>query len=231
MTSAKDALFQNFEYQQIYQELHKLTQKNKTSQPFIPLIPENWGSTGSNKIMWYGGATSSWDEAMHPDVFDFHATNLANEEWLRTKFSNRKSTDFWRIQSLCLKKIKSDWDHTIWNNVFKVGGIENEKRGVPPKALQQSQGKLCVRAFEIELEILQPKLVVLHVGELTNEILHLIAGPWKSWEVRKVGGKNMAAYKTRNGVDLIWLSRRSAKSKDYLESFQWCLNGLETVKI
>lgn len=231
MSSAKALLFQNSEYLQIYQELHGLTRENKTSQPFIPLVPKDWDAAGSNKIMWCGGATNGWDEGERPDVFDFHATNRANEEWLRDDFSKRGSTDFWRIQRLCLQEIHTDWDHTIWNNIFKVGGVEKAARGVPSKALQQSQGQLCVRAFEIELEILQPKLVVLHVGELTNEIMHLITGPWNNWKVHKVSGNDMAAYKVHNGVDLIWLSRRYAETKDYLDSFQWCLNGLEAMKL
>lgn len=230
MSSAKKKLFQNSEYLEIYQKLHKLTQKDKTSQPFIPLIPEDWDVANSERVMWYGGATNGWDEESRPDFFDFHATNFANEKWLKTKFSKRKSTDFWRVQNLCLQAINTDWDRAIWNNIFKVGGIEKEARGMPPKSLQRAQSELCVRAFEIELEILKPKLVVLHVGELTNEILHLITGPWKSWSVYHEDGNDMAAFKVHNGFDFIWLSRRRyVKSEHYLNSFQWCLNRLKEV--
>ena len=62
MQSPKEILFNNPEYFKTYQGLHKLTLLSKTAQPFIPLIPNDWGETEKSRVIWYGGANNGWDE-------------------------------------------------------------------------------------------------------------------------------------------------------------------------
>lgn len=227
--SAKDNLFKNAEYRHIFDDLVMLTAKGKTSQPFIPLIPEDWGSTDSDKIVWYGAATNGWDEGNEPADFKFYETNKKNEDWLEKEFKQRNNRPFWNVQRNCLNHIGAELEQAVWSNVFKVGGLESDNKGIPPKPLQDKQSELCLRAFQIEVDILKPKLVVLHVGSLTDSILHELAGPWMEWKKYKVEGKDVAAHKHYKGYNLIWLSRSySIKLEDYKSGFKWCVEALKS---
>lgn len=215
-------LFQNEEYQGVYNDLYTIAQKGVTALPFVPSVPPNWAAT-QTKVLWYGGATDGWDEAQWPETFDLSIEHLNSRKWLEQKFEDRNMrSPFWRVQKRCLSSLGLTLDNAAWSNVYKIGGLHGELRGMPPSKLKSLQSDLCVTAFEIERKMLKPDLTVLHVGSLTDLILHRIAGPWRDWHTFGEGSKPLAAYKMLDGQPVIWMSRRVSFDESYVKAFSWC---------
>ena len=223
----KAKLFSDPEYLAVFEELAKIAKPEQTAVPFIPLIPNDWSTADGMKVMWCGGATNGWGEKNHPEVFCLKMQNEDNERWLNSTFSTRNSTPFWKRQEKLLPLLGLSPQKTIWNNIYKIGGLEESNRGMPKYELQDFQAEFCVRAFNIELNLLVPDLVVLHVGELIEKIWNEIAGPWDDWNVYRDGESAIAACKLHKGVKFIWLSRRYATDIVYRDAFKWCLKELK----
>jgi hypothetical protein len=220
----KAKLFSNAEYLQIYDDLFAGSEPGNTALPFIPLIPAGWVDRDV-KIMWCGGATNGWGEKdASMTTFDLIGQEEEDKN-RRSELFKESSRDFWRVQRKCLGEIGLNDDNAIWNNIYKVGGLQEENRGVPNKPLRKRQQELCIRAFELELQILKPDIVVLHVGNLVDEILHDIAGPWADWNLMKSNEKNIAGHKIHEGVNFIWMSRAYLGDDEYCKAFERCFNN------
>ncbi len=225
--SLKSNLLSDPAYQDTYEALHALTKERVTSQPFIPLIPDNYGEAGKARIMWCGAATNGWDQDKKPDVLDIHTANKENEVWARESLPDYYGRPFWNIQAACLNEIDLTVHDVVWNNIYKIGGLDNEKRGVPSDSLILAQRDLCLQAFEIEMMHLKPELVVLHVGGLIDLAWKEFAGPWADWTICKADKYQVAGHYIQKGVPMIWLSRAyNIRKVDYVSAFNLQLKAL-----
>lgn len=228
MQSPKSILLRHTEYISLYERLFAISRQANTALPFIPVIPEDWSSEDSKRIMWCGAATNGWGEDRALDEFSLIKECQKNDLAIKTHFANRNpKSSFWRVQKKCLRELNENWNGVIWNNVLKVGGRYGVAHGMPLGGHKKEQYDICLKAFQIEIATLQPQLVVLHVGELINDIREDIIGPWDNDSViYSCDGKGLAAYKVHKGTRFIWMSRRSKKDEDYRQAFLTCLRAL-----
>lgn len=224
MLTAKQRLFANAEFREIFTKLHALTSKHATSQPFIPVIAEDWGMRNLPKIIWYGAAPYEWDEGRKENTYDFDRELKLSEEWVANHPDRFPKSLFWRLQLNFLKRYNCGYDQSVWSNLYKIGGLKAIDRGNPSTQLKKAQYGLCLRAFEIECETLNPDIIVLHTGELANKLLYELTGSWQHWDIYQVNGKDVAACKKIGGVPYIWFTRDPNRLTKYAypEVFSWC---------
>lgn len=230
--SLKQTLFANREYQEIFKELYDLTIEKETSQPFIPIISDEWGQGSKPKIFWYGAAPYEWDHDKKPKSFNFAKVIKENDNWVAEKFHKRNSRSlFWKLQLDFLNLYDCDYNQAIWGNLYRIGGPREIKNCNPSAKLQKIQHELCIKAFEIELQILQPDLIVLHTGELANHLFYDLTRSWKQWDLYDLNGKAVAAYTTKNSIPVLWFSRgRSFYTQNNKSGIlDWCRQKLATV--
>lgn len=229
--SRANPLLDDERYQGTYRKLLKVAKQGETAMPFITLVPPVCFATktltDTPRIIWYGAATNGWEKPWPEKPYNIARAHAEGLQWLQTEFRDRKMTSrFWRVQAKCLPMLGLSSPEVAWGNVWRVGGLEGDDNGKPSAYKKDEQTDLCVEAFHMEMAALEPDLVVLHVGEIANQILHNIAGLWAGWNVRQHDGSDIAAYRVNDGLPMIWLSRRSATDAAYMDAFAWCLEGL-----
>jgi len=158
----------------LYAQLIKDTAKYKNTVAFCAQWGEEYSCNGDG-IMFCGRATNDWItqskdlDILMPDEFKDLSQperifNRSDQmKWLtQTKPYNPNRSAFWRvIRKTVTPKYGDDWyKHIVWSNLCKMSFDE----GNPSDGLYYAELDACCKILEVELEIFNPKHIVLLTG-------------------------------------------------------------------
>ncbi len=168
------------EYNQLIEILKE--KKNDFPEDKISIFNFAKGKFYNNELLIIGRAVNGWNEI---DKFEIHDAldevkfNVVNDnlQWVIDKWGkpnenyNTNRSAFWRIcKSVATDLIGNKQDninYIAWTNLYKVS---KHDRGNPSSRLMNIQFEQCKRIIELEIELLDPKV-----------ILFLTSWDWAKW--------------------------------------------------
>lgn len=155
-----------------------------------------WGTSFNQGILFVGRATNGWSYGIDPAQFDFDPANpeklfapTNQMELFKTHWSKRKSYEgddcrcafnrsaFWRVvrrvAETCYQD-KDDWyKHIAWTNLSRCAPYSG---GNPSNKLWRETLEQNRQLLKVDLEVLDPKIVLFITGGWENDFLESIVG-------------------------------------------------------
>lgn len=202
------------QYQKNYTALCEISKRHSAASPLVPYVGDlahvMRGEFGVAPVMWCGAATDGWGNDSQSPASARESQNMTRHYLLHDMKPNKSS--FWRAMAQCSRILSGTLAEPlplsiamrswfVWNNLWKVGGA----CGNPEEALRSEQIDLSVAQFWEECAVVKPEHVVLHVGELANEMIEALTG---SIEADWVHASASVWVKEANGLQFHWAARK-----------------------
>lgn len=186
----------------LYEDMLKQMPAEESLSAFCVQWGKNFPTKENEGLLFVGKATNGWTtkERNVEKLFNgvdkeriFAKTdqmqwveNLAGAE---NDYNTNKSA-FWRTIKGVTKGLYhvDDWSSYIaWSNLYKMAPYEE---GNPIESIKQYQLPFCKKIFKAELDILQPKFVVLLTSEWEKDFLYYLNNGLTTHSIEKVKWNN-----------------------------------------